>query len=107
MRVGDQQGAADNGESKNEQQPVRCEPREEADYALKEMDQVWDDGGCYALLGPSGCGKTTLLNVISGLVHPSAGRVPMPIPRVIALSAITIGNVNATAANSSVPTSPR
>ncbi|MEE9208907.1 MAG: ABC transporter ATP-binding protein [Kiloniellales bacterium] len=52
-----------------------AEPREEADYALKEMDQVWDDGGCYALLGPSGCGKTTLLNVISGLVHPSAGRV--------------------------------
>ncbi|MCB1871112.1 MAG: ABC transporter ATP-binding protein, partial [Gammaproteobacteria bacterium] len=29
----------------------------------------------YALLGPSGCGKTTLLNVISGLLHPSEGRV--------------------------------
>ena len=29
----------------------------------------------YALLGPSGCGKTTLLNVISGLVRPSEGRV--------------------------------
>src|SRR5439155_377634 len=28
-----------------------------------------------ALLGPSGCGKTTLLNIISGLVHPSEGRV--------------------------------
>jgi len=45
------------------------------DYALKPMDQVWDDGGAYALLGPSGCGKTTLLNIISGLVPPSAGRV--------------------------------
>ena len=36
---------------------------------------VWDDGGAYALLGPSGCGKTTLLNIVSGLVTPSQGRV--------------------------------
>src|ERR1051325_3377259 len=44
-------------------------------YALAPMDQVWEDGGAYALLGPSGCGKTTLLNIISGLLHPSEGRV--------------------------------
>jgi glycerol transport system ATP-binding protein len=50
-------------------------PKGEADYALKELDLVWDDGGAYALLGPSGCGKTTLLNIISGLLHPSQGRV--------------------------------
>ncbi|MDH3581718.1 MAG: ABC transporter ATP-binding protein, partial [Hyphomicrobiales bacterium] len=35
----------------------------------------WEDGGAYALLGPSGCGKTTLLNIISGLLRPSEGRV--------------------------------
>ena len=46
-----------------------------APYALNPLDQVWDDGGAYALLGPSGCGKTTLLNIISGLVRPSEGRV--------------------------------
>jgi glycerol transport system ATP-binding protein len=39
------------------------------------MDHVWEDGLAYALLGPSGCGKTTLLNLISGLLRPTAGRI--------------------------------
>ncbi|HPV48214.1 MAG TPA: ABC transporter ATP-binding protein [Smithellaceae bacterium] len=50
-------------------------PRSEADYAIKTIHNTWDDGGAYALLGPSGCGKTTLLNIISGLVTPTRGRV--------------------------------
>ena len=50
-------------------------PSAAADYALRPMTMQWDDGGAYALLGPSGCGKTTLLNIISGLVRPSHGRV--------------------------------
>ena len=50
-------------------------PREAADYALQPLDLEWKDGGAYALLGPSGCGKTTLLNIISGLVRPSRGKV--------------------------------
>ena len=45
------------------------------DWALKEVDHSWRDGGAYALLGPSGCGKTTLLNIISGLLRPTEGRV--------------------------------
>ncbi len=51
------------------------DPASDADYALRRMDHVWEDGGAYALLGPSGCGKTTLLNIISGLLTPSEGRV--------------------------------
>ena len=50
-------------------------PQSAADYALKPLDHVWRDGFAYALLGPSGCGKTTLLNLISGLLMPSEGRI--------------------------------
>jgi glycerol transport system ATP-binding protein len=50
-------------------------PKSADDYALKEVHHVWRDGGAYALLGPSGCGKTTLLNIISGLITPSEGRI--------------------------------
>lgn len=50
-------------------------PKTDEDFALKAMDYLWDDGGAYALLGPSGCGKTTLLNIISGLLVPSRGRI--------------------------------
>ncbi len=50
-------------------------PKSPSDYALKEVHHTFSDGGAYALLGPSGCGKTTLLNIISGLIHPSHGRL--------------------------------
>jgi glycerol transport system ATP-binding protein len=50
-------------------------PSSPEDYALKEIDLEWADGGAYALLGPSGCGKSTLLNIISGLLVPSEGQV--------------------------------
>ncbi len=50
-------------------------PTGSQDYALKRVEHVWEDGKAYALLGPSGCGKTTLLNIISGLLHPSEGQV--------------------------------
>jgi len=50
-------------------------PKDESDYALKRIHNVWEDGGACALLGPSGCGKTTLLNIISGLLTPTKGRV--------------------------------
>ena len=50
-------------------------PARDADWALKDIDLTWEDGGAYALLGPSGCGKTTLLSIVSGLLRPTAGRV--------------------------------
>ncbi len=50
-------------------------PNTENNFALKTLNMSWQDGGAYALLGPSGCGKTTLLNIISGLLHPTHGAV--------------------------------
>jgi len=47
----------------------------DVDWALRNINLDWQDGGAYALLGPSGCGKTTLLNIISGLLNPTKGKV--------------------------------
>ena len=49
--------------------------REGPDWALRDIDQDWEDGGAFALLGPSGCGKTTVLNILSGLLTPRCGKV--------------------------------
>ncbi|WP_262032278.1 ABC transporter ATP-binding protein [Microvirga sp. Mcv34] len=53
----------------------KISPQSPDEFALREINHRWDQGGAYALLGPSGCGKTTLLNIISGLVRPTRGRV--------------------------------
>ena len=43
--------------------------------ALERFDLTWEDGGRYAILGPSGCGKTTMLNIMSGIIQPTRGRI--------------------------------
>jgi glycerol transport system ATP-binding protein len=53
----------------------KAQPKEDGDYALLPLKMTFADGGAYALLGPSGCGKTTMLNIMSGLLVPSQGRV--------------------------------
>lgn len=50
-------------------------PVSEDDWVIKGIDLAWEDGGAYALLGSSGSGKTTILNLISGLLTPSEGRI--------------------------------
>ena len=47
----------------------------DSDWALRDINIDCQDGGAYALLGPSGCGKTTLLNIVSGLLNPTKGKV--------------------------------
>jgi ABC-2 type transport system ATP-binding protein len=43
--------------------------------ALKTIDLDILKGEIFALLGPNGAGKTTLINIVCGIVTPSAGRV--------------------------------
>jgi ABC-2 type transport system ATP-binding protein len=43
--------------------------------ALKRVDLEIRKGEIFALLGPNGAGKTTLINVVCGIVTPSAGTV--------------------------------
>src|SRR5262245_54060414 len=44
-------------------------------HAVDRLDLTIEHGEFIALLGPSGCGKTTTLQMIAGLVEPSAGRI--------------------------------
>ena len=43
--------------------------------ALKRVDLEIRKGEIFALLGPNGAGKTTLINIVCGIVTPSAGSV--------------------------------
>lgn len=43
--------------------------------ALKSIDLKVEEGDLVCLLGPSGCGKSTILNLIAGLLDPTAGDI--------------------------------
>ena len=43
--------------------------------AVDGVDLATREGEFLVLLGPSGCGKTTLLRMIAGLEHPTAGEI--------------------------------
>ncbi|MDO5028805.1 MAG: ABC transporter ATP-binding protein [Bacillota bacterium] len=43
--------------------------------ALKSINLEIEEGSLVCLLGPSGCGKTTMLNLIAGLLDPTAGEI--------------------------------
>jgi NitT/TauT family transport system ATP-binding protein len=42
---------------------------------LRDLDLEVHPGEFVALVGPSGCGKTTLLNLLSGSLRPTSGRI--------------------------------
>ena len=44
-------------------------------YANKNIDLVLEKGEIHALLGENGAGKSTLMNMLSGLLEPTSGRI--------------------------------
>jgi ABC-2 type transport system ATP-binding protein len=44
-------------------------------HALKAIDLDIERGEIFALLGPNGAGKTTMINIVCGIVTPTAGEV--------------------------------
>ncbi len=44
----------------------------------------------FALLGPNGAGKTTLINMLIGIVPPTAGEVPPRLPPSLALALLSL-----------------
>ena len=43
--------------------------------AVSDFSYEFSDGKLIGLLGPSGCGKSTVLNMISGLIKPTEGKI--------------------------------
>jgi len=44
-------------------------------HVTRNVDLVLERGARHALIGPNGAGKTTLVNLITGVLKPSSGRV--------------------------------
>jgi branched-chain amino acid transport system ATP-binding protein len=45
--------------------------------AIDDLSFALNEGEIIALIGPNGAGKTTLVNLLTGVIRPSSGRIPI------------------------------
>ncbi|KPL57925.1 ABC transporter ATP-binding protein [Rossellomorea vietnamensis] len=57
---------------------VSLEKRYKEKLAVENISFQLKSGACTALLGPNGAGKTTTLNMLAGLIKPTAGKIMTP-----------------------------
>ena len=43
--------------------------------AVRGIDLAIEEGECFGVLGPNGAGKTTTIEILEGLLEPTAGDV--------------------------------
>ena len=61
--------------------------------AVSELDLTVLEGGIHALIGPNGAGKSTTLNMLSGIIRPTAGTVALAGRRIDRLRASAIARI--------------
>src|SRR5919108_1229950 len=61
--------------------------------ALDDVTLAINDGEHVSIIGPNGAGKTTLVNVLTGLVRPSAGNVTFKGHNVVNLGALRLARL--------------
>ncbi len=54
-------------------------PGHPPNLVLSQIDLSFPRGSFLVIVGPTGCGKSTILNLIAGLLAPSAGRVKVAV----------------------------
>ncbi len=59
-------------------------------HALNGINLDFETSEFTAIVGPSGCGKTTLLNMLGGIDHPSAGQVLIEKQDITKISAVKL-----------------
>src|SRR5262245_52768428 len=61
--------------------------------ALDDVTLAINDGEHVAIIGPNGAGKTTLINMLTGLVRPTAGNVTFKGHNVVDLDAVRLAGL--------------
>ena len=73
--------------------------------AVRDVSISLRQGELHAVIGPNGAGKTTLVNMLSGEIKPTAGRIELDGPRGGGRAGLAHDAASASAARSSAPTS--